>query len=151
MGYQGHCRIRPVHVAGLIKRYRQLLGEKRHVEIHSPEEQEQLLALTDSIVTLREAIVVCASDTDLSSIRPIPFRRKDPLPEAALTRAVLSVMRVAGEAMTVEAISTSIVHRYELHFGDQEARRRLNQRIQQTLTSLASKEIVHRTNGDWHV
>ena len=30
MGYQGHAKIRPVHLDGLAKRYRQILGELRY-------------------------------------------------------------------------------------------------------------------------
>lgn len=151
MGNRGFCRVRPVHMAGLVKRYRQLLGERRHVEIHYPIDSSRIGLLAAAISALGDAILICEPNINLFILRPIPFRFPSPLPGAALTRAILSALRGLSEGLATAKLSSIVIERHELSFADSDAERRFKNRIDKSLENLATRRIVQSTNDRWSV
>lgn len=151
MGYRGHCKVRPVHVAGLVKRYRQLLGEKRHVETYCADDGERLSSLANAISALADSLLICEPGIKLPALKPIAFRLPAPLPGASLTRAVLTSLRLSQEQCTPEAISAAIVNRHGLHFTDQKSALRFDTRVKKLLYSLCDWKVIHQSNNYWSV
>lgn len=151
MGYRGNCKVRPVHVAGLIKRYRQLLGEKRHVKTHCADDGERLSSLTNAISALADSLLICEPSIKLPELKPIAFRLPAPLPGASLTRAVLTSLRLSQEQRTREAISAAIVNRHGLHFIDKKSALRFDTRVEKLLQSLCDRKVIHQSNNYWSV
>lgn len=150
MGHRGHCRVRPVHIAGLVKRYRQLLGEKRHVEIHSPGETGRIVAFAAAISALAEGLAICDPDINLSVIRPISFRTPDPLPGTSLTRAVLLTLRLSQDGLTANRLAAAIAERHSLCFSAWKEQNRFQARINASLNSLAAKQVIRQSGeGRW--
>ena len=139
MGDRGFCRIRPVHVAGLVKRYHQLLGEKRYVEIHYPSGSPRIAMLTRGLTSLVDVIEICEPNSTFSILRPIPFRIPTQLPDTALPCAVLAVLHDYKDGLTADLLSASIAERYKLFFSEGDAEHRFTSRINRLLNSVITR------------
>jgi hypothetical protein len=151
MGIRGFCRVTPVHLIALLKRYRQLLGETRHVGRCLPLDAARLTHLTTAVSAVEEALLLCGSGIDLSELKPLPFRPPEPLPNAALPRAVLSVLRVSPVDLPADALAEALIARHRLHLNDDTERRRLVLRVSRTASGLAKRGVLRESNCAWAV
>lgn len=151
MGSRGFCRIRPVHVSGIVKRYRQLLGEKRYVEIHDPENAERIEALSLILEQLGGAMMIVEPSIEVATLKPIAFRPLLPLPRTALTRAILSSLRLSLHGENLDSIVASICYSHSIRLSDPVENLHFKRRVMRTLSSLCSRDVVSSENGRWSI
>lgn len=108
MGHRGFCRVRPAHVAGLVKRYRQLLGEMRYAERLEPLNAERTANLSQALISLAESIRIIDSTTDLLLLKPIRYQPLQPLPGTALMRAALTILRTSSTPLNIACLVKAI-------------------------------------------
>lgn len=150
MAYQGHCRLRSVHVDGLIKRYRQLTGHIAYLERYPLEDQNtksDLIAARDS---LGVALTLCASDLDLASLDPIRYVPPAPLPGVAMTRAVLAQLRLGAESVTAEQLVAGLTDKHALRLHTDAQRRRFASRVLSCVANLFRRQLIRQSaDGQW--
>ena len=152
MGTRGHCRVRPVHIAGLLKRYRQLLGEMCYCQTHLGHDHARISALQNACALLSKTLKACDAESDLTTIRPIRYRPPDPLSAMALTRAILAELRCAANTLTAEAVACSIVDKQSSLPWSQESAARLVLRVRRALSSLVERDVIlQHSNDQWSI
>lgn len=151
MGLSGQCRVRPVHVAGLIKRYRQLLGEHRYVVVHPPLNTARREILSTTILAIAEAIRIQDSAISLGELRPISYRPAQPLPGMALTRALLSTLRGAAGQLDVDTLVATLLKRHGVTLDAEADVQRFFRRVKHVLLSLEKRKIVKHQAGRWQI
>lgn len=102
------CRVRQVHIRGMSKRYSQLGSEKRHLEQLASHDVARLVSLAAAMSALGESILICDFTIDLSHLKPIRYRLREPLPGTALTRARLSALRTARRPLDANELFDAI-------------------------------------------
>jgi hypothetical protein len=151
MGTQGFCRITAVHLQGLLKRYRQLLGELRYFQKHHPLDWLRIKELQQACISLEQSLQVCAPELDLSSIQPIHFLPPSPLPGAALTRAVLGELRGSTTAMSIEMLTDALIAKHCSAFDMHAHLPKLRRRVLNLIGTLERKGIADQSKDGWAI
>jgi hypothetical protein len=144
MGTKGFCRVRPVHVASLQKRYMKILGEVQYHERRRVGDEPLLATLHRSLASLAQALHILAPDVDLGQLRAIPFRPPQPLPGIALTRAILAALRTAERALSLVALSQSVAARQGIKFKTNSEWHRFVIRVRRTAATLTRRGIIQQ-------
>lgn len=116
MGHRGFCRLRPVHIASMIKRYRQLRGQVTYLRKHEPDSDVVIHDLEAGIKALAEVIYKCDPETDLAALRAISYQPAGPLPRSALNRAILSILRVSTQGCSLSDLIDALVTQNSIIF-----------------------------------
>ncbi len=126
-------------------------GGIRFVSRCQPHDPLRVAQLNAALTALQSALELCDSDFKLSELKPLPFRPPEPLPNAALPRAVLSVLRVSAVDLPADAIAEALIARHRLHLNDDAERRRLVLRVSRTASGLAKQGVLRELNCAWAV
>jgi hypothetical protein len=108
----------------------------------------RLTRLMTAVSAVEEALLLCGSSIDLSVLKPLPFRPPEPLPNAALTRALLAALRLSPNALSADALAQAIVTRQQLHDAE---RRRLLFRVCRAACGLAKRGVLQESNSAWAI
>lgn len=142
MGAQGFCRIRPVHVAALLKRYRELLGEMGYYERPGRPDEARLVVLRQFVASLGQALRLLDPAIALDTERPIRYRPSEPLPDAALARAILAAFQMTGSVAPAVMLAKAIATAHSLHFHSNDEWHRFVMRMRCTTSSLAKRGLI---------
>ena len=151
MGYQGHGRIRPVHLDMLTKRYRQLAGELLYCKKHEQGANVHRVQLEHAMIVLAGTLRALDPDSDISGLKPIPFRPPEVLPHQALTRAVLATLRIVNSPLSQTALYDALLHHSKLESLNERQENRLRLRIRRITASLKNSAILMEDDGQWQI
>lgn len=93
MGHRGFCRLRPVHLAGMIKRYRQIRAHISYLRKHGINAENDIGQLESASDALAAVIISIDPTIALKITRIIAYQPERPLPRAALNRAIFAALR----------------------------------------------------------
>lgn len=147
MGHRGFCRLRPVHVASMIKRYRQLRGQVTYLRKHEPGSDVLIHDLESGVKALADVINACDPETDLAALRAISYQPPGPLPRSALNRAILSILRVSTQGHKCCGLIDALVTRHAITFLSAADAARFADRFKSHLRRLVARGLV-RLDGD---
>ena len=151
MGYKGHGRIRPVHLSGLEKRYRELAGELRYCIRYDPDNIVRRAQLERSVELLSVALSQLNPDISVQLLRPITFRPPSTVSSQEVTRAILSTLRLAPNGLTVDSLVGAVTNRFQKGITDEYQIRSLLTRIHRMVNSLAKRQVIKQHEGRWTV
>jgi hypothetical protein len=144
MGSKGFCRVRPVHIASLQKRYMKILGEVQYHERRRVGDAPPLASLHRSLASLAQALRILAPDVELDHLRAIPFRPPQPLPGTELKRAILATLRTAEHALSLAALSQMVAARQGIKFETNSEWHRFVIRVRRTTATLSRRGIIQQ-------
>jgi hypothetical protein len=140
-----------VHVDGLAKRYRQVLGELRYCQKRLAHDAARVKRLQQSAASLAAALSICAPDRDVSVLKPLTYRPPVALPGAALVRALLRELRLAATCLSSPALAQAIAATHTLCFGTHSEEATFTARVHRTATALAKRGTVRLAAAGWLV
>jgi len=146
MATTGYCVVKPVHVASIVKRYRQLCGELAYRRKHAgaTEQIEQLNAVCKSLL---HSLRIYQVDFTQLNLRPIRYRPPEPVSQLQLVRALLSTMRIADEPLHIDDIVLPVIGQANLP-NTTEMTGWLHRRAGRALVRLQKRGIVRQTAPD---
>lgn len=147
----GFQRVTPVHVAGMLKQYRRLLGEVRYSEQHEPEQVQRLVELRKALVTLQEAIRICDPDADMQQLKPIAFRPPVLLTRAHMTRELLKELRDAKAPLEPAEVAHRIIERLSLDLASKSLRELFERSVHRVGSSLVKRRLVRLQDTAWNL
>jgi len=140
-----------VHVDGLAKRYRQVLGELRYCQKHLPHDAARVKQLQQTTASLATALSICAPDRDVTVLKPLPYRPPVVLPGAALVRALLKELRLAATGLSSPALAQSIAATHSLRFGTNSEQAAFTARVHRAAAALAKRGTIRLDVAGWLV
>lgn len=151
MGYQGHAKIRPVHLEGLAKRYRQILGKIRYYKKRQQRIHTGLSELEHALKILAVTLKAIDPNLDLATLKAIPFRPPEVLTDQALTRDILSILRLSDSPLSPSALYDALLLYSELGPIEDLQESRLRLRIKKITTSLMDRNVLNKIDGRFYI